>query len=206
MDGRVIVPTAEELSQVLHALNSPLRREILRLLYHHRYNINEIAAQRFWKEVVSGTERQFVAEKLAERNARHKRMGDSRYVVEPNVKDGKGGLRDLQTVIWVARAAGFGRKWQELAAHGLKVWAISTHLLGQAVCEDPIAQRHQDILPGHIWGDGDPEGVRELGRINPWSADPVEGRVCAAADGDVGGLDHSDAGVQGGFGEVAEVG
>ncbi|RXZ64302.1 [protein-PII] uridylyltransferase [Pelagerythrobacter rhizovicinus] len=63
----------------------------------------EEARQRFWAEVVNGTERQFVAEKLAERNARHKRMGDSRYVVEPNVKDGKGGLRDLQTLYWIGK-------------------------------------------------------------------------------------------------------
>ena len=43
-----------------------------------------------------GHRRRVVAAKLAERDARHVRMGDSRYVVEPNVKDGKGGLRDLQ--------------------------------------------------------------------------------------------------------------
>jgi [protein-PII] uridylyltransferase len=65
--------------------------------------LNDEAAQRFWTEVVTGTERQFVAEKLAERNARHKRMGDSRYVVEPNVKEGKGGLRDLQTLYWIGK-------------------------------------------------------------------------------------------------------
>lgn len=58
---------------------------------------------RFWNEVVKGSERQFLAEKLAERNARHKRMGDSRYVVEPNVKEGKGGLRDLQTLYWIGK-------------------------------------------------------------------------------------------------------
>ena len=58
--------------------------------------------QRFWTEV-RGTERQFLTEKLAEREARHKRMGDSRYVVEPNVKDGKGGLRDLQTLYWIGK-------------------------------------------------------------------------------------------------------
>jgi [protein-PII] uridylyltransferase len=55
-------------------------------------------SRKFWTEVVQGTERQFVAEKLAERNVRHKRLGDSRYVVEPNVKEGKGGLRDLHTL------------------------------------------------------------------------------------------------------------
>src|SRR6476469_6990285 len=48
-----------------------------------------------------------------------------------------------------------------LASHGLKVWTISNHLVGQAVCDDPIDQRHQDILPSRIWGDGDPEGVRQ---------------------------------------------
>ncbi len=46
-----------------------------------------------------------------------------------------------------------------LARHGLKVWAISNHLSGQAVC-DQIDQRHKSILPDHVWGDGDPEGVR----------------------------------------------
>lgn len=46
-----------------------------------------------------------------------------------------------------------------LARHGLKVWAISNHLVGQAVC-DPIDERHKSILPARTWGDGDPEGVR----------------------------------------------
>ncbi|WP_298307116.1 [protein-PII] uridylyltransferase [uncultured Erythrobacter sp.] len=59
--------------------------------------------QRFWAEVVRGNEQQFHSAKLEERNARHKRMGDSRYVVEPNVKEGKGGLRDLQTLYWIGK-------------------------------------------------------------------------------------------------------
>ena len=59
--------------------------------------------QRFDKEVVAGTGSLFVEKKLAERNDRHARMGDSRYVVEPNLKDGKGGLRDLQTLYWIAK-------------------------------------------------------------------------------------------------------
>jgi [protein-PII] uridylyltransferase len=57
----------------------------------------------FYKEVVAGTASQFIADKLAERDARHKRMGDSRYVVEPNIKDGKGGLRDLHTLFWIGK-------------------------------------------------------------------------------------------------------
>ena len=48
-----------------------------------------------------------------------------------------------------------------LDRHGLGVWAISNHLVGQAVCDDPIDERHRDILPSVIWGDGDPEGVRQ---------------------------------------------
>src|SRR5215213_1497245 len=43
-----------------------------------------------------------------------------------------------------------------LAKYDLKVWTISNHLVGQAVCDDPIDQRHQAILPAHIWGDGEP--------------------------------------------------
>ncbi|MBC7834248.1 MAG: sugar phosphate isomerase/epimerase [Phycisphaerales bacterium] len=46
-----------------------------------------------------------------------------------------------------------------LAKHGLSCWAISNHLVGQAVC-DPIDSRHQSIVPVRVWGDGDPEGVR----------------------------------------------
>jgi sugar phosphate isomerase/epimerase len=47
-----------------------------------------------------------------------------------------------------------------LAKHGLKCWAISNHLVGQAVC-DLIDERHKSILPAHVWGDGNPEGVRQ---------------------------------------------
>lgn len=47
-----------------------------------------------------------------------------------------------------------------LADHGLQLYSISNHLVGQAVC-DRIDERHQAILPPHVWGDGDPEGVRQ---------------------------------------------
>ncbi len=51
-------------------------------------------------------------------------------------------------------------RWSLLAAHGLDCHAISNHLVGQAVC-DPIDERHRAILPAEVWGDGDPEGVRQ---------------------------------------------
>ena len=52
-------------------------------------------------------------------------------------------------------------RWDILNKYGLKCMAISNHLVGQAVCDDPIDERHQGILPGRIWGDGKSEGVRE---------------------------------------------
>ena len=48
-----------------------------------------------------------------------------------------------------------------LDKHGLKVFAISNHLVGQAVCDSPIDERHRGILSDRVWGDGDPEGVRQ---------------------------------------------
>src|SRR5690242_6553386 len=57
----------------------------------------------FKKEILKGKGEAFLKDKLAERKARHKRAGDSRYALEPNIKEGKGGLRDLQTLLWIAR-------------------------------------------------------------------------------------------------------
>ena len=59
--------------------------------------------KRFDAEVVRGTAAQFIEAKLAERDERHRRVGDSRYKLEPNVKEGKGGLRDLHTLFWLAK-------------------------------------------------------------------------------------------------------
>ena len=61
--------------------------------------------RRFQREIVASTGPDFVEAKLAERDRRHKRFGDSRYVVEPNVKEGKGGLRDLHILFWIGKYA-----------------------------------------------------------------------------------------------------
>jgi len=58
---------------------------------------------RFRKTAVAGREMDFLEAKLTERDERHARMGDSRYVLEPNIKDGKGGLRDLHALYWSAK-------------------------------------------------------------------------------------------------------
>ena len=84
----------------------------------------------------------FATKKLEERNERHRRLGDSRYVVEPNVKDGKGGLRDLHTLFWIGKYAYGVRGVAELVDKGLLspaelrqfekaerfLWAVRCHL------------------------------------------------------------------------------
>jgi [protein-PII] uridylyltransferase len=74
---------------------------------------------RFDKEVAQSTAPEFVAAKLAEREERHRRAGQSRYLVEPNVKDGKGGLRDLHTLFWIAKYVYRVREPEELIARGV---------------------------------------------------------------------------------------
>jgi [protein-PII] uridylyltransferase len=74
---------------------------------------------RFDKDVVQGTAAQFVAAKLAEREERHRRAGQSRYLVEPNIKDGKGGLRDLHTLFWIAKYVYRVRQPEELIDCGV---------------------------------------------------------------------------------------
>src|SRR5579884_3483543 len=79
----------------------------------------EEMAARFDKEIVQGTAAEFVAAKLAEREERHRRAGQSRYLVEPNVKDGKGGLRDLHTLFWIAKYVYRVREPEELIERGV---------------------------------------------------------------------------------------
>jgi [protein-PII] uridylyltransferase len=73
-----------------------------RLILGDRALFDELKA-RFTSNVVRGSAREFIAAKLAERDERHRRTGESRYRVEPNIKDGKGGLRDLHTLHWLSK-------------------------------------------------------------------------------------------------------
>ncbi|WP_261300237.1 [protein-PII] uridylyltransferase [Sphingomonas alpina] len=82
-------------------------------------DLYEEAARRFKVEVQTDTARAFIADKLAERDVRHKKMGDTRYVVEPNVKEGKGGLRDLHTLFWIGKYAYNVQSSAELVGAGL---------------------------------------------------------------------------------------
>jgi [protein-PII] uridylyltransferase len=108
---------------------------------------------RFSNEIVKNGARKFVAEKLAERDQRHAKSGESRYAVEPDLKDGKGGLRDLHTLFWIAKFIFAVNTPEQLADKGaftrselalfLKcedfLWAVRCHL-------HFIAKRGEDRL------------------------------------------------------------
>ncbi|KJS42596.1 MAG: protein-PII uridylyltransferase [Roseovarius sp. BRH_c41] len=97
--------------------------------------------QRLWDDLFKGTERAFTEAKLEERDARHEKQGE-RYMVEPNVKEGKGGLRDLQSMFWIAKYLHRVRDVSDLVALGMFtpeefstfakaenfLWAVRCHL------------------------------------------------------------------------------
>src|SRR5438270_5178572 len=89
-----------------------------RFLWGDRPLFDELR-QRFWNEIATGSGQEFVAAKLAERDTRHARHGQSRYLVEPNVKEGKGGLRDLQTLYWIGKYLYRVTDPSDLVAHGV---------------------------------------------------------------------------------------
>lgn len=112
-----------------------------RYIWGEKALFDDLAA-RFDAEVVKGTGPEFIAAKLAERDARHRQQGASRYLVEPNVKDGKGGLRDLHTLFWIAKYFYRVRSREELVKAGVFsraelqrfrksedfLWAVRCHL------------------------------------------------------------------------------
>src|SRR6056297_435762 len=96
---------------------------------------------RLQNDLFKGSERQFTEAKLEERDARHEKQGE-RYMVEPNVKEGKGGLRDLQSLFWIAKYLHRVKDVSELVALGMFtrdefstflraenfLWAVRCHL------------------------------------------------------------------------------
>ncbi|MCP5382528.1 MAG: [protein-PII] uridylyltransferase [Kordiimonadaceae bacterium] len=74
----------------------------MRYIWGDRSLYEELAAK-YERKIIKGNAPEFTEEKLQERDERHKRLGDTRYVVEPNLKEGKGGLRDLHTLFWIAK-------------------------------------------------------------------------------------------------------
>ena len=96
----------------------------------------------FRREIVLKGAKEFIASKLGERDVRHFKVGESRYLVEPDVKDGKGGLRDLHTLFWIAKYIYATNSTDELAEKGAFtreelatfkkcerfLWAVRCHL------------------------------------------------------------------------------
>ena len=113
--------------------------------------------RRFDRELVRSTGPEYVQAKLAERDARHAKAGESRYVVEPNVKDGKGGLRDLQTLFWIGKYFYRVRTGEELVEKGVFtqaeyrafqkaedfLWAVRCHM--HFLTGKPEERLHFDI-------------------------------------------------------------
>jgi [protein-PII] uridylyltransferase len=88
----------------LAAEDTTIRTSLLDMwLIHGDAQLYAELEQRFRSEVIRGSERAFIDAKMAERSERHRRAGESRYRVEPNIKDGKGGLRDLHTLHWLSK-------------------------------------------------------------------------------------------------------
>ena len=113
--------------------------------------------KRFDSELVSVTGPEYVQAKLAERDARHAKAGESRYLVEPNVKDGKGGLRDLHTLFWIGKYFYRVRTGAELVGKGVFtqaeynqfrkaedfLWAVRCHM--HFLTGKPEERLHFDI-------------------------------------------------------------
>lgn len=116
-------------------------------LLEHRFLAGEAAlatelADRLWGELFRNSGPEFIDAKLAERAERHRRQGGQRYVLEPNVKEGKGGLRDLQTLYWIGKYLHRVGSAEGLVAAGLLdreeydifhraenfLWAVRCHL------------------------------------------------------------------------------
>ncbi len=97
-----------------------IRTSILeaRFMWGDKALCDELMA-RFDAEVLADTAAEYVQAKLAERDDRHARAGESRYLVEPNVKDGKGGLRDLHTLFWIGKYVYRVRRGEELVDKGV---------------------------------------------------------------------------------------
>jgi [protein-PII] uridylyltransferase len=89
-----------------------------RFLWGDRQLYDELR-KKFWSDVATGNGRDFVEAKLLERSLRHERQGESRYLVEPNIKEGKGGLRDLQTLYWIGKYLYHVEDTAELVNHGV---------------------------------------------------------------------------------------
>ena len=115
--------------------------------------------ERLWQELFENTQPDFIEAKLEERAERHRKQGGQRYMLEPNVKEGKGGLRDLQTLYWIAKYIYRVEKAAELVGHEFFseaeylnfraaesfLWAVRCHL--HHLTGRPVDQLTFDLQP-----------------------------------------------------------
>ncbi len=135
--------------------------------------------KRLWKDLFANTASDFVEAKLEERGARHARHGGARYVVEPNVKEGKGGLRDLQTLFWIAKYINHADGPKDLVEAGMLtkdectvfieaetfLWTVRTHLhlLNKRASEKLSFNMQVDLA--RVLGFTDSAGMRGVERF-----------------------------------------
>lgn len=141
--------------------------------------LSDELAHRFDTEIVAKTAQEYVTDKLHERDLRHKRSGTSRYLVEPNIKEGKGGLRDLHTLFWIARYVYRTDSLKDLVKEGVFsrrelnrfkkaedfLWAVRCHLhfiAGRA--EERLTFDRQPEIARRL-GYSDRPGQREVERF-----------------------------------------
>ena len=125
-----------------------------------------------WSDLFKTTAAEFIEAKLAERAERHTKQGGQRYVVEPNVKEGKGGLRDLQSLYWIAKYVNGVKEASELVNRKVFtadeyetfhkaedfLWAVRCHL--HLIAKRPVDQLNFDMQVevaarmGYVDGDG----------------------------------------------------
>ncbi len=134
---------------------------------------------KFKEQIIKGSTREFIEAKLEERDQRHKRSGASRYMVEPNIKDGKGGQRDLHTLHWIAKYVTFEQNNPDLSTseiftqeeyHTFKhcddfLWTVRCHLhflTGRA--EERISFDHQKAMAERL-GYRESDGMQAVERF-----------------------------------------
>ncbi|SET53184.1 UTP--GlnB (protein PII) uridylyltransferase, GlnD [Oceanicella actignis] len=135
--------------------------------------------QRLWSELFERTGPQFVEAKLEERARRHERHGGSRYLLEPNVKESKGGLRDLQTLYWIAKYLYHAATPQALVEKGVFdederrvfseaadfLWTVRFHLHYAAGRANDQLTFDQQVEVARRMGFDDAEGQRGVERF-----------------------------------------
>ena len=155
--GHSIRSTAECLQAAAADISIQTSLLEARLLAGSRQTFTDFVAARKQQLKVQ----QFFKDKQLERQERHTRYNDTPFSLEPNCKESPGGLRDLQVILWIAQAAGLGRRWRDLEKHGLIIASEARQLercerlldhlrirlhyrVGR--CEDRLLFDHQEAL------------------------------------------------------------